>query len=199
MAYHNTNESWIAPSEYTDVITYFNSITLTAFLAEQLPCPEDEDPESYVGEPCLSEGNYAFSGALSADEGRPFDPDRTDVVKLVARFPVQQILWPSQPNYTYSNVTVEDLPFRMVFRSEGADISVPFDARVYTHPEQKEEEIVDTTYLGYFQVLVPPHVVEASNTIDIEFRGQTLPFMNIDEIGAGEIEFIVAEPLEVLD
>jgi hypothetical protein len=187
-AHQDSAVSWISPEEYKYVADYFESEILS-----ELPlCEGGVDPSTYDGPPCYSENNILFSAGLGSEE--PFDPQTTEEVELAARFQVWQIPWRSQPTYTYSNVTLEDLPFSLIFLRNGEEIArVPFDALVYPHPSREDGEDAPPR-LGYFEVLVPREIVGQPDTIEIDFLGrQRLDFMTTAEIQA---EFGMPEDLQ---
>ncbi len=189
MAYQETSNSWISPDESASLTSYLGSEKLREFYAKLSTC-EAIPVEQQVGSPCLSNGNYVFSGVLSADDGRPFDINQTERVDITARYQVEKIEWLSQPTYTYSTVSYENTPFLLVFinrdqnQKEGRVVaSIPFDARTYTFPNADGEEGADNVYLGFFEVVVPPYIAEQANVIEIAFRGQVLeePFWESEQ------------------
>ena len=190
MAYRDTQDSWISWNEQARVANYFSSPALFQLLAGQF-CPTGGDPREQFGQPCLSERNIILAGILTTSQGedglpQPFDLETTEKVELTRAFPVQQMGWPSQPTYTYSNYEPERLPFRLVFKSEQnpekPELEIPFDARLFVHPkERSSEKPGDIVYLGYFEVVVPEDVLWGYDSIDIEFRGQRLPYLKPEE------------------
>lgn len=192
MAHHDTAISWIAPDELSWLVTYLSSDRLME-LRSHNQC-EEMPAEEQVGRPCFSAGNLVLSGVLSADGGAPFDMERTDQVEVVARFPAERIRWPSQPTYTYSNVSYENTPFRLVFydRENGEPFTrTPFDARTYTFPDTDGGESAPSVFLGFFGVVVPPFIAGRAERIEIEFRDQTIGEFSIESI----LEPRVLEPI----
>lgn len=202
MAHQTTSNSWIAPEEYNDAIRYFSSPTLLALVKGFPTCPEIPA----VGQPCVSAGNYIFSGVL--DAGGPLTPAKLEElgeVQLTGVFPVSVIPWPTQPTYTYSNYSKEELPFTLVFRLGEEEIArIPFDPRVTTFMDAESARAAGgTDYLGYFEVVVPQTIVKQSDNIQIEVSTtqQRLTFLDVTGYNENVVQMPIVQqtPLSVGD
>lgn len=178
MAHQETDDSWVYTDEYSTMLDYFSNPILQRWydgLPECEPLELGGVVNLPVGNPCLSENNYVFSGALEAFGS--YDPGQVRDLGLDSSFPVQRIPWFTQPTYTYSSVNAESLPFRLIFESPEWEepVRIPFDARIFTFPtsrtmlEEMGIEAIDTSsvYLGFFQVLVPPEIVERADSVRV--------------------------------
>ena len=201
MAHRITNNSWISQTESNYAINYFGSTTLLN-LANGFPsCPEFP----VVGQPCVSEDNYVFSGVL--DAGGPLTLAQLQDLKevqLTGIFPVSLIPWPSQPTYTYSNYSKDGLPFNLIFRMGEEEIAkIPFDPRVTTFMDaEAAKEAGGTDYLGYFEVVIPQTIVKRSDNLQIEVTTTKQRLTFLDEKGYDEnvVQIpIVQTPLRVGD
>ena len=164
MAHRRSKESWVSEEEYDWALGYFGSDKLLKFVGELPTC---EGASIRYGEPCLAEGNFVFSGAFGSV---PLLPGQPVEAQLAAIFPVSRIPWRTQPTHTYSMFDFETARFALIFLKEEQEIErIQFDPTISTFADP-EDVVANSShdFLGYFEIVAPPWIVEAADRVDIE-------------------------------
>jgi len=196
MGHGQTHETWIGPTEYNDLTNYLTRPDLIALAKDPRFCDSENPNDGPVGVPCLLSNQISLSGALVASE-----PLQNAKVESIEVYRMQQLSWPAQPTYTYSDLSEEEWPFEMIFIGDDFQTlaRIPLDARIAKY----SEDVESSTFLGYFDVLVPESLVRQSTEIYISdnttgslgaFEG-SIPYLTGDSLLKAYADRAILEPL----